>query len=87
MRDHFRGSMIMVAIAAAAVGVVISVSTSRISAQAPTLQTAWGDPDLQGIWTDESDTPATDAPIDLRSRMLTTHLLLPNDKQGPIFEK
>ena len=67
MRDRFSGSMITVAIAAAAVGAVISVSITRASAQAPAasaaapatpaLKTPWGEPDLQGIWTDEFDTP------------------------------
>jgi hypothetical protein len=59
---------------AAAVG-VISVSVNRISAQAdapaaasksgadnPRLKTVWGEPDLQGIWTDESDTPLQRSP-------------------------
>jgi hypothetical protein len=32
-------------------------TSGGVSAQAPTLQTAWGEPDLQGIWTDENDTP------------------------------
>ena len=27
------------------------------SAEAPALKTPWGEPDLQGIWTDETDTP------------------------------
>jgi hypothetical protein len=58
--------MITVAIAGAAVGAVISVTVTPTSAQAPsasatapaqTLKTPWGEPDLQGIWTDESDTP------------------------------
>jgi len=66
MREWFPASMITVAIAGAAVGVAISVSTTRTSAQAPAasatasaqaLQTPWGEPDLQGIWTDETDTP------------------------------
>ena len=68
MRDRFSGSMIMAAIAAAAVSAVISVSIDRTSAQAPArsaaapapapaLKTPWGEPDLQGIWTDETDTP------------------------------
>jgi hypothetical protein len=59
--------MITVAIAAAAVA-VISVFTTPTSAQgqapsvtapapAPALKTPWGEPDLQGIWTDETDTP------------------------------
>src|SRR5258708_42396 len=60
MRDRFLSSMMTVAIAAAAVSAVISVSITRISAQTPTpaaLKTPWGEPDLQGIWTDEADTP------------------------------
>jgi hypothetical protein len=58
--------MTSVAIAASAAILVIAVSTTRTQAQAPTasgtapaspLATAWGEPDLQGIWTDEFDTP------------------------------
>jgi hypothetical protein len=66
MRESFSGSMITVAVAAAAA--VILVSIDRTSAQAPAgsatapgtasgLKTPWGEPDLQGIWTDETDTP------------------------------
>ena len=65
MRDRFAGSMISVSIAAAA---VVALSNTETSAQAPlasiaapapaqALRTAWGEPDLQGIWTDEFDTP------------------------------
>ena len=53
MRDRFSGSILTVAIATAAVSAVISVSITRISAQtpaAPALKTAWGEPDLQGMW-------------------------------------
>jgi hypothetical protein len=68
MRDRFSGLTIMVVIAAAAVSAVNSVSITRTSAQAPgasvavpapapVLKTPWGEPDLQGIWTDENDTP------------------------------
>jgi hypothetical protein len=62
MRDRFSGAMVTVAIAAAAVGAAISGPVTRTSAQAPaasgtTLKTPWGEPDLQGIWTDEFDTP------------------------------
>jgi hypothetical protein len=60
----FSGSVITVAIAAA-VGVIISAPVARTAAQAPAasglvpapLKTPWGEPDLQGIWTDEFDTP------------------------------
>ena len=64
MRERFSGSTITVAIAGAAFSAVISVSITRTSAQAPAasatapaLKTPWGEPDLQGIWMDESDTP------------------------------
>src|SRR5499427_9024642 len=58
MLDRFSGSTITVAIAATAVGAVMSASISGTSAQSPpALKTAWGEPDLQGIWTDEFDTP------------------------------
>src|SRR5712691_9683665 len=67
MRDRFSGSMITVAIAAGAVSALISMSITRTSAQAPAasapaLKTPWGEPDLQGIWTDETDTPLQRSP-------------------------
>jgi hypothetical protein len=62
MLDRFRGSMATLAIAAAALSAAISLPATRTSAQAPAasgtaLKTPWGEPDLQGIWTDEFDTP------------------------------
>jgi len=62
------GSMITVAISTAAAGAVLAATITRTSAQAPAasatsppqapaLKTPWGEPDLQGIWTDETDTP------------------------------
>src|SRR5579862_6428045 len=73
MRERFSGSTIMVAIAAAAAGVVFSAPMTRAAAQSPAasgespasaamLKTPWGDPDLQGIWTDETDTPLQRSP-------------------------
>src|SRR5262249_31663493 len=71
MRERFSGSMITVAVAGAAVGVVMSASMTRSSAQVaaasatnptPALTTPWGEPDLQGIWTDETDTPLQRSP-------------------------
>jgi hypothetical protein len=61
MRERFTGSVVAVAIAATAVGAAISLPMSRTSAQAPAAsgtapKTPWGEPDLQGIWTDEFDT-------------------------------
>src|SRR5229473_5057902 len=71
MGNRFSGLIVTAAIAAAA-SAAISVpvtllSDTLASAQAPAvsgaalktppLKTAWGEPDLQGIWTDEFDTP------------------------------
>jgi hypothetical protein len=66
MRERFLSSITMVA-AAAAVSAVIVVSVTSTSAQtpapsAPVLKTPWGEPDLQGIWTDETDTPFQRSP-------------------------
>jgi hypothetical protein len=65
MRDRCAGTMIAVGVITAAA--VMSLSVTPPSAQAPAnsattpsaaapLKTPWGEPDLQGIWTDESDT-------------------------------
>jgi hypothetical protein len=71
MGDRFSGSIVTAAIVAA-VSAAITVSVTRTSAQAPAvpgaiqqtapLKTAWGEPDLQGIWTDEFDTPLQRSP-------------------------
>ena len=55
MRERFSGSMITVAIAGAAVSVVISVSITRTSGQAPAAPAArparvGGKPNFSGIW-------------------------------------
>src|SRR6266436_7490840 len=55
MLDRFSGSTITVAIVATAVGAVMSASVTRTSGTA--LKTPWGESDLQGIWTDQFDTP------------------------------
>ena len=67
MGNQVSGSIVTAALAAAAAIAVISVSVSRTSAQAPAvsgmaLKTPWGEPDLQGIWTDEFDTPLQRSP-------------------------
>jgi hypothetical protein len=62
MRHVFSGSMIAVAAALTAVSAGISVSVTQASAQAPAVKTPWGEPDLQGIWTDETDTPLQRSP-------------------------
>jgi hypothetical protein len=62
MCDRLSGSMLAAAVAAAAVCAAVSASVTPASAQAPTPKTPWGEPDLQGIWTDETDTPLQRSP-------------------------
>ncbi len=61
MGDRFSGSIVTAAIAAVAVAGAISTPVTHTFAQAQApgavLKTPWGEPDLQGIWTDEFDTP------------------------------
>ena|SRR6266849_4238560 len=68
MLDRFSGSMITIAIAATAASALISAPIAPTSAQgsadsptalaaAAALKTPWGEPNLEDIWTDESDTP------------------------------
>jgi hypothetical protein len=62
--------MVPVAFAAAvSAGISLSVTgtlaqtpAASVAATAPALKTPWGEPDLQGIWTDESDTPLQRSP-------------------------
>jgi hypothetical protein len=68
MRDRFSDSIILVAITAAAVGAIVSAPLTGTQAQSPAaaapaeLKTPWGEPDLQGIWTVETDTPFQRSP-------------------------
>ena len=64
MREMLPSSMIMVAIGAA--GAIIAAPITQTAAQTPpapggapaptTLNTPWGEPNLQCVWTDETDT-------------------------------
>src|SRR5215468_9383975 len=71
MRQRFSGAAATVALAGTTFSIVILVSLTQAPAQAPmasatapapTLTTPWGEPDLQGIWTDETDTPLQRSP-------------------------
>jgi len=66
MRDRFLRSAITVVIAAAAVDAVgmaqPASSPSSATVQQAVPRTLWGEPDLQGIWTDETDTPLQRSP-------------------------
>jgi hypothetical protein len=75
MRAWFSGSMLAVI---AASGAVISGPIDPAAAQAPpatastpVLMAPWGEPDLQGIWTDESDTPLQRSPKYASQEFLT----------------
>jgi hypothetical protein len=56
MSDHFSTSIVTIAIATAVVSTAISGPATQTLAQVA-LRTPWGEPDLQGIWTEEFDTP------------------------------
>src|SRR5947209_11308911 len=77
--------MITVALAVAALGAVVLVSTTRTSAQAPALKTPWGEPDLQGIWTDESDTPLQRSPRYATQEFFTEAQRAELDRQRSTF--
>src|SRR5579864_77044 len=66
MRDWLRTSMTMLAAAGGAIASITPVSAQAPAtsgaAPAAALTTPWGEPDLQGIWTDESDTPLQRSP-------------------------
>ena len=55
MSNRFSGLIVTAAIAAASTAV--SVSVAQAPPKTAPLKTAWGEPDLQGIWTDEFETP------------------------------
>jgi hypothetical protein len=60
MRGRLLRSILMVVAVAAGAGIPLAVASA--SAQAPSPKTPWSEPDLQGIWTDESDTPLQRSP-------------------------
>jgi hypothetical protein len=63
MRDRSLGSMITVTLTAAAASTLLlsfamaQAPAKSDAAQNSAVKTPWGEPDLQGIWTDETDTP------------------------------
>jgi len=69
----------------AVVSILISVSGTPISAEAPALKTPWGEPDLQGIWTDESDTPLQRSPRYANQEFFTPEQRADLDRQRSVF--
>src|SRR6202140_4871485 len=68
MPDRISGSIITVApagvaVAALSVPLAMAQAPAKFSdAQGSAVKTPWGEPDLQGIWTDETDTPLQRSP-------------------------
>ena len=52
----------MVIASAFVVAIHAPAASAQAPAAAPMLKTPWGEPDLQGVWTDETDTPLQRAP-------------------------
>jgi hypothetical protein len=61
VRGHLSGSTmtfaLVVTVAMPATVTLAQAPTASAPVQASALRTPWGEPDLQGIWTDETDTP------------------------------
>src|SRR6266852_719845 len=58
--SHWRYEMrqrILVFIGVAAVIIAVTVLLKLVPGQAPALETSWGEPDLQGLWSDEYQIP------------------------------
>src|SRR5215475_2858331 len=63
MRDRFlRFTTIILAASAAGTPGLLSIGGTSAQSPAQSPKTAWGEPDLQGIWTDETDTPLQRSP-------------------------
>lgn len=61
MGDRLSGAIITAGVAAAAISTIVATPITQAFAQTPAAsgavpKTSWGEPDLQGIWTDEFDT-------------------------------
>ena len=91
MRERFSFSMLTII---AATGAVVSGPIYPAAAQAPAspeassaqaLTTPWGEPDLQGIWTDDTDTPLQRSPKYASQEFLTDEQRAELDKVRASF--
>jgi hypothetical protein len=91
MRERFSGSMLA---AIAAASAVISGPVNPTAAQTPAppvmapgvaLMTPWNEPDLQGIWTDDVDTPLQRSPKFANQEFLTEEQRAELDKVRSSF--
>ena len=56
-RFSYSIAIAVIAATAAAISVHVTVAASQTQASREAMKTPWGDPDLQGIWTEDFDTP------------------------------
>jgi hypothetical protein len=88
MRERFSGSVLAVITASFAVisGPIdpATAQAPRAAAPAPAL-TPWGEPDLQGIWTDPTDTPLQRSPKYASQEFLTEEQRAEFDKMRASF--
>src|SRR5580693_8984433 len=65
-----------IGVAAVIVSAIVFFRPAQVTvaqqASEATLKTPWGEPDLQGIWTDESDTPLQRSPRYVNQEFFTT---------------
>src|SRR5215467_13564928 len=81
MRDRFLSSVVTFSVTAAVIGALVAIIGTQTSAQAPAaLKTPWGEPDLQGIWTVEHDTPFQRSPRFANKEFFT-------DEEGAEFDR
>jgi hypothetical protein len=91
MRERFPGSMLAViaacgaVISGAAVPAAAQAPAPPVAASAPAPTTPWGEPDLQGIWTDPADTPLQRSPKYANQEFLTEEQRAEFDKMRASF--
>jgi hypothetical protein len=66
-RFSYSIAIAVIAATAAAISVHVTVAASQTQASGEAMKTPWGDPDLQGIWTEDFDTPFN-APPSMRAK-------------------
>jgi hypothetical protein len=82
MLDRFSASIFTIAIATSAAGIAAVTPVAPTQAQTPAassdaLRTPWGEPDLQGIWMEETDTP-----LQRPARFANQEFFTPEERAG-----
>src|ERR1041384_3058975 len=83
MRGRFlRSISILVTLVAGGAVISLIMGASPSQSLAP-MKTPWGEPDLQGIWTDETDTPLQRSPKFANQEFFTVAQRAELDRQRP----